>query len=174
MEGVKEVKQLDGKRLHWKAEFAGRETEWDAEITEQLADQRLVVTNRGGAIQGLVQHFANSRTTGQRLRCKLSMTLRVSSNLSAMHREWNRCVSRETWSSSKDSLKSVGSGQVATQSSIISPCRCTKPSDGQNSTDPVRASQTCRDIFKITFAHGISPCSHLDRLLSCILGRSHD
>jgi uncharacterized membrane protein len=38
MEGVKEVKQVDAKRLHWKAEIAGQETEWDAEITEQLAD----------------------------------------------------------------------------------------------------------------------------------------
>ena len=27
MEGVKEVKQLDPKRLHWKAEIAGRDTE---------------------------------------------------------------------------------------------------------------------------------------------------
>jgi uncharacterized membrane protein len=31
MDGVKEVKQLDGKRLHWKAEIAGQATEWDAD-----------------------------------------------------------------------------------------------------------------------------------------------
>ena len=34
MEGVKEVKQLDDKRLHWKAEIAGKTKEWDAEIIE--------------------------------------------------------------------------------------------------------------------------------------------
>ena len=34
MEGVKEVKQLDVKRLHWKTEIAGQDKEWDAEITE--------------------------------------------------------------------------------------------------------------------------------------------
>lgn len=57
MEGVKEVKQLDVKRLHWKAEIAGQDTEWDAEITEQTADQRLALTNRGGPIKGWVATF---------------------------------------------------------------------------------------------------------------------
>ena len=41
MEGVKEVKQLDDKRLHWKAEIAGKSEEWDAEITEQVPDKRI-------------------------------------------------------------------------------------------------------------------------------------
>ena len=50
MEGVKEVTQLDGKRLHWKAEFAGKEKEWDAEITEQTTDQRIAWTSRGGVV----------------------------------------------------------------------------------------------------------------------------
>ncbi|MEY4484059.1 MAG: hypothetical protein RL693_1511, partial [Verrucomicrobiota bacterium] len=36
MEGVKEVKQLDDKSLHWKAEIAGKSEEWNAEITEQV------------------------------------------------------------------------------------------------------------------------------------------
>ena len=57
MEGVKEVKQLDPKRLHWKAELTGQDTEWDAEITEQTADQRLALTYRGGAIKGWVATF---------------------------------------------------------------------------------------------------------------------
>jgi uncharacterized membrane protein len=39
MEGVKEVKQLDDKRLHWKAAVGGREKEWDAEIYEQTPDR---------------------------------------------------------------------------------------------------------------------------------------
>lgn len=49
MEGVKEVKQLDDKRLHWKAEIAGQKKEWNAEITEQTTDQRIAWTSRGGA-----------------------------------------------------------------------------------------------------------------------------
>src|SRR5919108_3126104 len=41
MEGVKEVRQLDDRRLHWRAEVAGKEEEWDAEITEQVPDTRI-------------------------------------------------------------------------------------------------------------------------------------
>lgn len=66
MEGVKDVKQLDAKRLHWKAEIAGWDTEWDAEITEQLADQRLALTIRDVVIKGMVATFhelSNDRST---------------------------------------------------------------------------------------------------------------
>ena len=56
MEGVKEVKR-NGKGLHWKAEIAGQDKEWDAEITEQIADQRLAWTSRGGAIKGWIATF---------------------------------------------------------------------------------------------------------------------
>ena len=49
MEGVKEVRQLDDKRLHWRAVVAGKEKEWDAEIVEQRPDERIAWTSRGGA-----------------------------------------------------------------------------------------------------------------------------
>lgn len=49
MEGVKEVKQLDDRRLHWRAEIGGREEEWDAEITEQIPDTRIAWRSLGGA-----------------------------------------------------------------------------------------------------------------------------
>jgi uncharacterized membrane protein len=39
MEGVKEVRQLDDRRLHWRAVIAGREQQWDAVITQQVPDQ---------------------------------------------------------------------------------------------------------------------------------------
>ena len=48
MEGVREVKQLDDRRLHWRAEIGGREKEWDALITEQLPDQRIAWRSTGG------------------------------------------------------------------------------------------------------------------------------
>jgi len=57
MEGVKEVKRLDVKRFHWKAEIAGQVNEWDTEITEQAADQRLAWTSRGDGIKGWVVTF---------------------------------------------------------------------------------------------------------------------
>jgi uncharacterized membrane protein len=53
MEGVEQVKQLTDTRVHWVAEIAGQRREWDADITEQVPDQRIAwrstegVTNAG-------------------------------------------------------------------------------------------------------------------------------
>jgi uncharacterized membrane protein len=49
MEGVKQVKQLDDKRLHWRAEIGGKDEDWNAEITEQLPDERVAWTSTSGA-----------------------------------------------------------------------------------------------------------------------------
>lgn len=49
MEGVKEVKQLDNRRLHWRAEIAGKDQEWYAVITEQIPDQRVAWASTTGA-----------------------------------------------------------------------------------------------------------------------------
>jgi uncharacterized membrane protein len=49
MEGVEEVRQLDDKRLHWKAEVAGKAQEWDAEITEQTPDKVIAWKSTSGA-----------------------------------------------------------------------------------------------------------------------------
>jgi len=48
MEGVKDIKQLDDRRLHWRAEIGGREEEWDAEITEQIPDTRIAWRSLNG------------------------------------------------------------------------------------------------------------------------------
>jgi len=49
MEGVKEVRQLDDTHLHWRASIAGKDKEWDAEITEQVPDQRIAWRSTSGA-----------------------------------------------------------------------------------------------------------------------------
>jgi uncharacterized membrane protein len=49
MEGVKSVTQLDDTHLHWVAEVAGKEKEWDAEISEQHADERVAWHATSGA-----------------------------------------------------------------------------------------------------------------------------
>jgi uncharacterized membrane protein len=41
MDGVEEVRQLDDTHLHWKAQIAGVEREWDAEIVDQTPDERI-------------------------------------------------------------------------------------------------------------------------------------
>jgi uncharacterized membrane protein len=57
MAGVKEVRQLDEGHLHWRAEIAGREEEWDAEITEQIPDQHIAWHNTSGATNSGVVTF---------------------------------------------------------------------------------------------------------------------
>jgi hypothetical protein len=42
MEGVEEVRQDGPKNLFWKARIAGKEKQWEAEIVEQIPDQRIV------------------------------------------------------------------------------------------------------------------------------------
>jgi uncharacterized membrane protein len=65
MEGVDSVRQLDDKRLHWRATIAGKSKEWHAEITEQRPDERIAWTSRGGAHNAGVVTFhrlSDSRT----------------------------------------------------------------------------------------------------------------
>lgn len=58
MEGVKEVRQLDDKRLHWTAEIAGKTEEWDAEITEQTPERVIAWRSTTGTENSGVVSFA--------------------------------------------------------------------------------------------------------------------
>jgi uncharacterized membrane protein len=49
MQGIEEVRRLDGKRLHWRASVAGHEKEWDAEITEDVPDEVIAWRSTSGA-----------------------------------------------------------------------------------------------------------------------------
>lgn len=57
MEGVKSVKQLDDRRLHWVADIGGVEREWDAEITHQIPDQKIAWQSTSGVANGGVVRF---------------------------------------------------------------------------------------------------------------------
>jgi uncharacterized membrane protein len=65
MEGVEEVRQLDDRRLHWRAKIGGKTEEWDAVITEQLPDERVAWRNTTGADNaGVVTfHHLSASTT---------------------------------------------------------------------------------------------------------------
>lgn len=69
MGGVKEITQLDDKRLHWVAEIAGVKREWDAEILEQVPDQKVAwVATKGATNAGAVYFTSVSpQTTSVRL-----------------------------------------------------------------------------------------------------------
>ena len=48
MNGVEAVKQLDETHLHWVASIGGHREEWDAEITEQIPDERVAWKSTSG------------------------------------------------------------------------------------------------------------------------------
>ena|SRR5438876_6468025 len=70
MEGVEEVKQLDDKRLHWRAKIAGKEKEWDAEIFDQVPDERIAWRSLSGAKNSgmLMFEWVNPERTRVKLR----------------------------------------------------------------------------------------------------------
>ena len=49
MESVQEVRQVDDTHQHWRAVVSGRTKEWDAEITEQIPDQRIAWRSTSGS-----------------------------------------------------------------------------------------------------------------------------
>jgi uncharacterized membrane protein len=72
MEGVKEVRQLDDKRLHWMAEIAGKCKEWDAEIFEQIPDETIAWRSMTGAKNSGQVSFAPAGNNGTRVCLKLN------------------------------------------------------------------------------------------------------
>jgi len=58
MGGVREVRQLDDRRLHWVAEIAGVRREWEAEVIEQVPDQKVAWAATEGATNAGAVFFA--------------------------------------------------------------------------------------------------------------------
>jgi uncharacterized membrane protein len=71
MEGVTEVRQIDAKRLHWRATVGGKEKQWEAEITEQIPDNRIAWRSRTGAPNAGVVTF--HRLSDQKCRVMLQL-----------------------------------------------------------------------------------------------------
>ncbi|GAA2032485.1 hypothetical protein GCM10009740_23230 [Terrabacter terrae] len=57
MGGVASVTQVDDTRLHWVAQIAGVRREWDAEVLEQVPDQKVAWAAVGGATNAGAVHF---------------------------------------------------------------------------------------------------------------------
>lgn len=71
MEGVHEVRQLDDRRLYWKAEVGGNEKEWEAEIREQVPDQRIIWHATDGSENAGIVRFEPAEG-GTRIRLQMS------------------------------------------------------------------------------------------------------
>jgi len=65
MEGVQEVRQLDHKHLHWRAEVLGSVAEWDVAIDEQIPDRAIAWTSYSvppNRVKVAFQRLSRSRT----------------------------------------------------------------------------------------------------------------
>jgi len=71
MQGVLEIRQLDDKRLLWRANVGGKEKTWEAEITEQIPDDRVAWRSRGGTTNAGVVTF--HRLSDDRTRIMLQL-----------------------------------------------------------------------------------------------------
>ena len=72
MEGVKQVKQLDDKRLHWVAEIGGKEKEWTAKITDQVPDHRIAWHSDAGEYTSGVVNFQSINPDRTRVTLELA------------------------------------------------------------------------------------------------------
>jgi uncharacterized membrane protein len=71
MKGVREVRQIDDTHLHWRAEIGGKEEQWDAEITEQIPDQRIAWRSTSGARNSGVVSFYSINDSKTRVVLKM-------------------------------------------------------------------------------------------------------
>jgi uncharacterized membrane protein len=65
-DGVKRVEELDDRRLRWHATVGGVDKSWEAEITEQIPDERVAWRSvEGAGIAGVVTFHGLSDTTAR-------------------------------------------------------------------------------------------------------------
>ena len=74
MEGVKTVEQLSKERLHWVAEVAGKEKDWNARITRQVPDEVLAWTSEGGTTNNGTVIFKPAEGGGTEVELHLEFT----------------------------------------------------------------------------------------------------
>ena len=72
MEGVKKVTQLSDKRIHWVAEIAGKQKEWNANITEQVPDQRIAWQSESGESTSGIVSFEKLGPSQTRINLEIS------------------------------------------------------------------------------------------------------
>ena len=72
MDGVQEVRQLDDTHVHWVAQIGGKRKEWDAEITEQLPDERIAWRSTTGALNSRMVNFESLGPNRTRIWLKLN------------------------------------------------------------------------------------------------------
>lgn len=71
MEGIESVRQEGDAHTHWRANIAGQDVEWDADITEQTPDQRVSWRSTTGAHNAGTVSFHSDRADQTRVTLRL-------------------------------------------------------------------------------------------------------
>lgn len=71
MEGIEEIRRLDPSRYHWRARVAGKEEEWDAEVTENVPDTRIAWRSTSGRQNDGVVEFEPISPSSTRVHLKM-------------------------------------------------------------------------------------------------------
>ena len=74
MDSVHEIRQIDDTHLHWRADVAGKEKEWDAEITVQVPDKRIAWRSSSGVRNGGVVTFHRLDDMHTKVRLQMEYT----------------------------------------------------------------------------------------------------
>ncbi len=71
MEGIESVRQEGDTRLYWKANIAGKDVEWEAEITEQTPDRQIAWRSTTGAYNAGTVMFSSEGGDQTRITLRL-------------------------------------------------------------------------------------------------------
>jgi carbon monoxide dehydrogenase subunit G len=71
MGGVQSVTQVSDRRMHWVAEIGGVKREWDADILEQVPDQKVAWAATGGATNAGAVYFQSLGPNSTQVRLSL-------------------------------------------------------------------------------------------------------
>jgi uncharacterized membrane protein len=74
MQSVREIRQIDDTHLHWRADVAGKEEEWDSEITEQIPDKRIAWRSITGVPNAGVVTFHKITDSTSRIMMQMDYT----------------------------------------------------------------------------------------------------
>lgn len=118
MSSVQQVQQVDDTHLHWNAKVAGKPKQWDAEITEQIPDQRIAWRSTSGPLSMGVVTFDKVREDCTRVTLRMvygpqSMDEKIADALGAVKMEAQRNLA-----SFKRMIESQGSETGAWRGSI--------------------------------------------------------
>lgn len=118
MKQVQSVRQIDERHVHWMAQIGGRLREWNAEIVEQLPDERIVWRSLDGTPNDGDVRFEPLNPVSEPPVTRVTLTMLYDPNdcgslLSARPWAWRTGECERTSTASRSSSKAVAMRRAA-------------------------------------------------------------